>query len=233
MASPEEWFRGLPICTKTYFVAAVASTCLVSFGVITPQLLYLNFDLVFKKFQIWRLLTCFIFFGPFGMPFVFNIFILVRYFTMLEKDYFGQGPRNTADMVFMCLFGAVIMIIVAYFYEGLVFLGPALVFMTIYVWSRKDPHRPVVFWGFNFEAWHFPFVLLVVGLLMGSNIVLDILGILVGHLFHFLKDVVPIVYTNGRSVLNTPEWLCNVFEHRTVSGRPDQVWNRGGGYRIG
>lgn len=202
-------------------------------GVISPQLLYLNFDLVFKKFQIWRLLTCFIFFGPFGMGFVFNVFILVRHFNMLETEYYNQGARGTADMTFMCLFGMALMILTAYFWEGLVFLGPALVFMIIYVWSRKDPHKPVSFWGFALEAWHFPFVLLLVGLIMNSNIMLDILGIAIGHLYHFLVDVVPVMYTNRRPVLTTPMWLVNVFEHRTISGRADQAWNRGGGHRIG
>lgn len=231
--SPEEWYRSLPLITKIYFTTAVATTCLTSFGVLSPQLLYLNFELVFKKFQIWRLLTCFIFFGPFGMPFVFNIFILVRHFNMLESEYFNRGSAGTADLVFMCLFGMTIMIVVAYFYEGLVFIGSALVFMTIYVWSRKDPHRPVNFWGFSFDAWHFPFVLLVVGLIMNSNIVLDILGIAVGHLYHFLMDIVPLKFTSGRPVLYTPQWLYNVFETRTISGRPQQAWHRGGGQRLG
>lgn len=33
--------------------------------------------------------------------------------------------------------------VVSFFYEGLMVLGSSLVFMALYVWSRKDPYQAV------------------------------------------------------------------------------------------
>jgi len=218
----------MPVLTKTYFVAAVATTTFVSFGFLGVQWLYLDFDLVFRHFQLWRLFTCFIFFGKFSLNFVFQIFILVRYMGMLESGYF-MGNRGTAEMVWMMTFGAVNMLIVAYFWPGLYFLGPAMVFMILYVWSRKDPYRQVIFWGFAFQAWHFPFVLAFVSILLGSSPILDFIGIAVGHLYHFLTDMVPKIY--NKQVLWCPEFLYNIFDQTNVHARTTH-WQRSTGYRL-
>ena len=62
--------------TKVYWTVAVVTTILSSIGAMNAMWLYLDFDLVFKKFQIWRLLTNFIFFGNFSMPFIFQVVLL-------------------------------------------------------------------------------------------------------------------------------------------------------------
>jgi len=228
MATPEQWFRSMPVLTKSYFCAAVATTTAVSFGLLDFRYLYLDFDLVFRHFQIWRLLTCFIFFGKFSLPFIFQIFILVRYMTMLEDGYY-QGNRGTAEMTFMMTFGAILMIIVAYFWPGLYFLGPAMMFMILYVWSRKDPYRPINFWGFLFQAWHFPFVLCFVSFIMGSSPILDIVGIAVGHIYHFLTDMYPKIY--GRQLLTCPQFMYDLFDRTNVQARASH-WQRGPGHRL-
>lgn len=215
--------------TKYYFTIACATTALISFGMISPALLYLDFNAVFGKFQIWRLFTNFCFFGKFSLPFLFSIVILVRYFKMLEEGYY-QGPRGTADLLFLVMSGALIMTVIAYFWEGLFFMGPALTFMVLYVWSRKDPYQPINFYGFDFQAWHLPFVLLVFGLLIGSDPVLDIVGIVVGHLFHFLIDICPRVY--NKNIMVTPDFLYRIFEQQSMA-RPQASWRQGGGHRLG
>merc|ERR1719361_1555261 len=103
------------------------------------------------------------------------------------------------------------MLAMGYFWQ-IPFLGSPLVFMCLYIWSRKQPHRPINFWGFGFEAWHLPFVLLLFGVIMGASPVLDIMGITVGHLYHFLKDIVPHVY--HVSLLNTPQFVYRIFEEQ-------------------
>eukprot|EP00472_Partenskyella_glossopodia_P012257 CAMPEP_0197525024 /NCGR_PEP_ID=MMETSP1318-20131121/10573_1 /TAXON_ID=552666 /ORGANISM="Partenskyella glossopodia, Strain RCC365" /LENGTH=227 /DNA_ID=CAMNT_0043078173 /DNA_START=24 /DNA_END=708 /DNA_ORIENTATION=+ len=192
--SPEEWFKSLPPVTKAYLCGAVGTTAAVTFGLIGIESLYLNFDLVFKKFQIWRLVTCFMFFGKFSYPFIFQMFILGRYFNLVESGYYNpSNPGKTAEMVTFVAFGAIVMLVLSFFWN-LFFLGPALSFMVMYVWSRKDPMMPISFWGFAIKAWHLPFVMLGMALLMRSSPVLDIVGIFVGHLWCFLTELVPQVY---------------------------------------
>lgn len=225
--TPEAWFAALPVVTKTYFLLVVGTTLLTTFGLLNPALLFLDFGKIWENFHFWRLATCFFYFGRFSLPFLFQVFILTRYFGLLEGGYFF-GNRGTAEFVFLILFGAVPMWAVAHYWP-LYFLGPSLVMMVLYVWSRRDPFTVVTFWGFAFKAWTFPFVLLVFGALLGGNPMEDILGILVGHLYYFVMDVAPRVY--GKTLMHCPDALYRLFEVGDVHAR-NQPWRAGAGHRL-
>jgi Derlin-2/3 len=63
------------------------------------------------------------------------------------------------------------------YFLGLFFIGESLVFMTIYVWSRKNPEAPLGFYGFTFKGLHLPWVLMAIGILMGGDPTMDLCGI--------------------------------------------------------
>ena len=95
MSSPDEWFRSIPPVTKSYFVASAITTIGLTIGVFpfNPTYFYLDYTSVFKKFQLWRLLTNFIYFGPinqytvFGLIFTFTM--MVRYGRELEGNFYN------------------------------------------------------------------------------------------------------------------------------------------------
>ena len=60
---------------------------------------------------------------------------------------------------------------------GMVFIGQSLVFMSIYVWSRKNPESPMGFFGFSFKGLLLPWVLMAMGILMGGDPMGDLVGI--------------------------------------------------------
>lgn len=95
MSSVEEYYRSLPPITKCYLVSSLATTVLVTFQLINPAHLYLDWSLIIHKFQIWRLLTNLLFFGTFSMNMVFQLVLLVRYFNQIESQYY-QGTKGTA-----------------------------------------------------------------------------------------------------------------------------------------
>ena len=94
---------------------------------------------------------------------------------------------------------------------------------------REQCKRHVVFWGFGFKAWHLPFVLLAFGVLLGANPMLDILGILVGHLYHFLSDILPNTHYRY-DILKCPQWLYKIFDE-TEAQR--DTWTGTTGHRLG
>lgn len=59
-------------------------------------------------FQLWRLITTFLFFGTVGFNFFFNMIFTYRYCRMLEE---GSFRGRTADFVMMFLFGGICMIV--------------------------------------------------------------------------------------------------------------------------
>jgi len=185
-----------------------------------------------KKFQIWRLATSFCFFGGFSIPWVFQMYFLTNYVGRLESEVFEQSPRGTADLLFLLGFCGLIMMLVSYFMPGLglQFLGSSLVFACMYIWSRTDPFRIVTLYGFSIKAWHFPFVIMFLTLLMGGGVGANVIGVLTGHLFFFLWRIVPNRY--HKQMLSTPEFLFRLVDRTAQAHRPRFNWQQGGGGRL-
>lgn len=55
---------------------------------------------------------------------------------------------------------------------------------------------------FTFNAPYLPWVILGFGLMLGQSPVFDLLGILIGHIYFYLEDVLPAYI--GRRILVTP-----------------------------
>lgn len=92
------------------------------------------------------------------------------------------------------------------------FLGPALSFMIVYVWSKRNPTAVVSFWGFRFQGAYLPWVMLGFSVLVGNSPVFDLMGIAVGHIYYFLQDVLPATTSGalaGKRVLWTPSFLSS------------------------
>ncbi|KAI1231921.1 hypothetical protein IHE44_0007563 [Lamprotornis superbus] len=176
----------VPPVTRAYTTACVLTTAAVQLELITPFQLYFNPELIFKHFQIWR----------------------YRYCRMLEE---GSFRGRTADFVFMFLFGGFLMTLFGLF-VNLVFLGQAFTIMLVYVWSRRNPYVRMNFFGLLiFQAPFLPWVLMGFSLLLGNSIIVDLLGIAVGHIYFFLEDVFPNQPGGGR-LLRTPSVLKAMFD---------------------
>jgi len=210
----EEWYKNMPIITRAYMTGCFMTTMAVYLDLVSPIALFLNFNVIWKEMEIWRLVTNFFFFDYFGLNFLFHMFFLVRHSRLLEE---GSFRGKTADYFFMMLFGAILLILVDYamyvmpWSPKVMFLAPSLAFMVVYVWSRRNPYVSLSFLGlFNFTAPFLPWVILGFGVLLGQSPVYDLLGIVVGHIYYFLEDVYP--RTSGRRILATPGFIKAMFD---------------------
>jgi len=140
--------------------------------------------------------------------------ILTNYSSRLEEDPFPGGGGPTADYAFMLFFGASVLWVVAFF-MGIPFLGTSLIFMIVYVWSRRNPTAPVAIWGFRFEGLYLPWALIAFTVLVGGNPIMDIFGVIAGHLYYFLLEVLPA--TKGWNLLQTPAVFANLFPSPQVA----------------
>jgi len=215
MAAPfEEWFRNMPLVTRSFMTGCVVTTLAVHLELVNPWALYLNFHVIFHHWQVWRLVTNFLFFDYFGLNFIFHMYFLVRHSKILEERSF-RG--RTADFLFMWIFGAVMLILIdlVFYYSSwlpkVMFLAPCLAFMVVYIWSRRNVNMRMSFLGlFTFNAPYLPWVILGFGTLLGQSPVSDLLGLAVGHLYYFLEDVYPNI--TGRKILKTPTFLKQMFD---------------------
>uniref|UniRef100_A0A3B3ZGX3 Derlin n=1 Tax=Periophthalmus magnuspinnatus TaxID=409849 RepID=A0A3B3ZGX3_9GOBI len=206
----------IPVVTRAYTTACVLTTAAVQLEIITPFQLYFNPDLILRNYQSRRINGNLTLFKQLNMSIVWSIFFLTsvfryRYCRMLEE---GSFRGRTADFVFMFLFGGLLMTIFGTF-VSLVFLGQAFTIMLVYVWSRRNPNVRMNFFGLlNFQAPFLPWVLMGFSLLLGNSIIVDLLGIAVGHVYFFLEDVFPNQPGGGRwlktkMLFDTPEEDAN------------------------
>ncbi|XP_014901882.1 derlin-2-like isoform X2 [Poecilia latipinna] len=87
----QEYFQ-IPLVTRTYTTACVLTTAAVQLQVISPFQLYFNPDLIISRYQIWRLITSFFFFGSLGFGFLFNIIFLLQLLGLFANIFFlGQA----------------------------------------------------------------------------------------------------------------------------------------------
>ncbi|KAK0178561.1 hypothetical protein PV327_007439 [Microctonus hyperodae] len=225
----QEYFQ-MPIITRAYTTACVLTTLAVQLDLVSPFQLYFNPILIVQQYQLWRLITTFLYFGTIGFNFFFNMIFTYRYCRMLEE---GPFRGKTADFVMMFMFGAVCMIIFAFF-VNLLFLGHAFTLMLVYVWSRRTPFVRMNFFGLlNFHAPLLPWVLLGFSLLLGNVIWVDLIGMAVGHMYYFAEDVFP-HQRGGFRILKTPHILKKLFdEHPEDSDYTPLPEDRPGGFAWG
>ncbi|XP_056387463.1 derlin-3 isoform X1 [Hyla sarda] len=201
-------YQHIPSVTRAYTTACCITTAAVHMELVSPFQIYFNPDLIFRRLQIWRLVTNFLYFGHLGFSFLFNIFLAYRYCKMLEETSF-RG--RTADFVFMFLFGGLVITIFGLF-VNLSFLGQAFTLMFVYVWCRRNPFVRVNILGILMvQAPYLPWVLMAFSFLLGDSILVDVLGMAAGHIYFFLEDVFP-NQPGGKKLLATPEILKQIFD---------------------
>jgi len=235
--SPEEWYRNLKPVTRAYMTACFATTIIVQMELLSPMLLYLDFDAVLGRLELWRLLTNFCFFGTFSLPFVFSMFFLIRYGRELESKRF-EG--RSADMVWFMAISGLIMIGVVWLFGsvlgGVPFLAQSMLSSIVYLWSREYSEQVISIFGlFNVQAFYFPWVLCAIHKLMGGSPVPDLIGIFGGHVYYFLEDV------QGYR-LRAPTFLADALDAPATGAARQAQQNRnafgghawgGGGQRLG
>ncbi|CAI9273933.1 unnamed protein product [Lactuca saligna] len=239
MTTPKEYYNSLPPVAKTYATICLVTTGAYHLGLYYPDTIALVYKDVFKQFQIWRLITNFLFLGPFSLPFAFHLLMILRYGVSLER---GPFDKRTADYVWMFFFGSFSLLAVAAVpFLWSPFMGASLVFMIVYVWSRELPNTRINIQGLvELKGFYLPWAMLALDLVFGNPLMPDLLGIGVGHLYYFLTVLHPLA--GGRDLCKTPLWV-----HKLVAcwGKGYQMNSpvqrdpatgvafRGGSYRVG
>ncbi|XP_072957193.1 derlin-1.1-like isoform X1 [Typha angustifolia] len=204
MSSPEEYYRSLPPVSKAYGVLCLMTTTAYYFQLYDVKNIWLSYDLVLKRFQLWRLFTNFFFLAPFSTYFGIRFLMLARYGVLLEN---GPFKRRTGDFLWMIIFGALSITIISMLpMFRYYFLGPSLVFMILYVWSREVPNSLINIMGVvTIRGIYLPWVMLALDLIFNNPLKPDIMGVLAGHLYYFFAVLYPL--SGGKNILKTPLWV--------------------------
>ena len=206
-------FNESPKITKILVLSSFGISILVWSGLINTFDIYLNFYLIFHKYEIWRIVTTFLYFGEFNLNLILHMFIFFRDSKILERKIF-QG--NSADYLYFILFCMIFLLILSPITKTL-FLSTSLNFAMMYYWGRKSKMTNVEFMGvFTFRAPYLSIFYLMISFLLGYEYKELIIGIIVGHVYFFLKEILPrIKGVKGIKLLETPkivQKMCDVLQ---------------------
>eukprot|EP00918_Siedleckia_nematoides_P055109 GHVU01120178.1.p2 GENE.GHVU01120178.1~~GHVU01120178.1.p2 ORF type:complete len:197 (+),score=2.53 GHVU01120178.1:349-939(+) len=168
--------------------------------------LAMSFAYALRFDQVWRLVTCFLYFGTFGLHFFWNSYVLIQYCSSLEEVVF-RG--RSADFLWMLMTTGGLMLLSSYIFGSGLFYGNSLVNVMTYIWGRHNPSMRMNILFFTVRVPYLPWVLGLLGLLMGWNLTEHILGILIGHTYYFFEEIYPLMPTSkGIRIFATPKLLC-------------------------
>ncbi|XP_067652128.1 derlin-1-like [Haliotis asinina] len=215
MASSDigDWYRSIPQMTRYWFTGSVVVPLVGKLGILSPLWFILQFEPFIYRFQIWRPLTAVLYYpisGPRGFHFLMNLYFLYSYSTRLETGVFDGKP---ADYLFMLIFNWVCLTIIGLM-SGLMLLMDPMVLSVLYVWCQLNKDTIVTFWfGTRFKAMYLPWVLLAFNMIIADGGMLELIGIIVGHLYFFLMFKYPQDF-GGARLLSVPQFLYNYFPNR-------------------
>jgi Derlin-2/3 len=202
MSSIGDMWTKTPPMTRVY----VGSSILLTFLMFAlnkntwPDALNLEWKKVLMG-QIWRPITSFLFFGPLGLNYILTIHFVWTYMAQMEKLNY-KAPE---DFFVLLVFGSVTLIAL-YTLLGLStkFLGHNLSTYLVYIWARIFEGTDVnVMDLFLLRAEVLPWFFCAQTLILEGEIPFaDLLGIVVGHLYHYLSK---------RKVLVAPEVVKSLF----------------------
>lgn len=215
MAEIKEWFNNLPPMTRYWFGGSVALPILGRIGLVSFSLCALTSQFV-SKLHLWRPITA-IFYYPIspgtGFHYLTNLYFLYQYSLRLENEEFRGKP---ADYLFMLVFNWMTVSLMSFF-MGIPLLMDSMVMAALYVWCQFNREVVVSFWfGTRFKAQFLPWILLAFNMILNGGGIFEIIGIIAGHLYWFLKYVYP--EENGVSLIDTPQIFYKYLPNQRLTG---------------
>mmetsp|Transcript_22532 Transcript_22532/g.24041 ORF Transcript_22532/g.24041 Transcript_22532/m.24041 type:complete len:359 (+) Transcript_22532:133-1209(+) len=156
--------------------------------------------------ELWRPLTAAAFLGKPSVSWLMSIYYLHEYGSSLEKAY---GPAE----YLLFLFSMISMLTIFSMALGIPFFTQSVITGMLWVLSRAMPHAKVKWLVITVPYWSLPYGLMVTDCLQAQNAsaaMPHILGILVGHFYHFHRFIWP--KSGGEDWLRAPDFLVELMD---------------------
>ncbi|ORX35854.1 Der1-like family-domain-containing protein [Kockovaella imperatae] len=182
-------YDSIPPVTRTLLIctALITAPCLLQ--AISPGLVALSWYRVRKFYEVWRPFTAF-FFGGGGFPLIYDVFLLYRNSSTLEKDIYNN---NTAYYTWMHLvIGCMILLLNILLSHP--FLFRPMLYAQTYLWCRSHATTKVSIFGLiTIPTSLYPPSLLVLDTVTGGphKALNGLMGIIAGHAWWFCSTYLP------------------------------------------
>lgn len=202
------WYSQIPPLTKVYVNSIGVCTIL---GLILGEeraqaVLALDPMRLMYGMEIWRPLTAASFLGKPSISWLMSGYYLYEYGSSLERAY-GAAEYLlflATQISLLTLFSALL---------GIPFFTQSVITGMLHVLSRAMPHQKVKWLVITVPYWTLPYGLMLSECLQAQSAAAampHILGILVGHFYHFNRFIWP--KTGGEDWLRAPDFLVEYLD---------------------
>ena len=212
-----DFYFKIPPITR-YYLSGVFLTALIATYFKPLQMIiyyiFLDYDLLFKYFQFWRLFTNVLFVGAFSTSFLMFIIMIYMHFKNVEQNaiVLRVYAKFIMMLVYLLLFLNLFNII-AYkifgFKPGFT-LAQQLLLAFIYIDSKREPQKTINLYFIPIKNALYPYALIIFNIVSGAGIYDNVIGIIAGNVYYFFTDVLPI--QKNINVLKTPKFLVDLLE---------------------
>lgn len=175
-------YLGIPPVTRSWLTLILSFAGLTQMGLLQPEAVAIDADLVVNKLQLWRPLTSAAFFGGIGPQLIQKLYYLVSFGTELESTLgLGEYLRVlvSCTAVLSVLFNAL----------GWQFVGDGLIMAITVLCAQQRPAAQMSMYGLKIPYQFLPLAQLVMSYIFTQQIPWpDIAGLLVGYLHYYMND---------------------------------------------
>ena len=229
----------VPPITRYYLTSVFITATIATYFKSLQMFIYyifLDYDLILKKFQIWRLFTNLFFIGGFSTSFLF--FVVMVYMNFKSQEQTSIVLRAYAQFIMMIVYLLIFLNIINLFAYKIFAIKPGftlasqLILSLIYINSKREPQKIVTLYFFRMKNCYFPYALILLNIVSGGGIYDNIVGIIAGNTYYVLKDVLPV--SKNLNILKTPKFLVDSIEKYYYSRLPrDEPNNNNDGSGFG
>lgn len=197
----EELLSDLQPFTKWFCFASLLNMLILRLNILSPAL-FLTINTPSELWHFWKYIPNYTYLGKFSLNTLFELIFFFFTNNPLEKSYI---PRNYGEFVYMNFFVAVCCFITNAIlnYGQWMICSTSFMFALTYIYCRKYPNNYImVFFILRIKTAYYPFVSILLGFLSGQALTKFLIGFGVGHLYIFLKDLLPL--SKNIRILTTP-----------------------------
>jgi derlin-1 len=143
-----------------------------------------------------------------GFALLMHLYFLNSWLSSLETEMF-RGRKGDCFMMLMFIMISLSVIGIA---AKMAVLTNSFSTAIVYIWATQNPTQIVQFmFGLRFKAVFLPWVFLIFDVIQGGSPIPGIIGIIVGHSYHFMENIYPQTH-GGTKLFSTPGVIRDAFD---------------------
>ena len=180
------------------------------------NIMKLDYKKVFEQYEIWRLITTFLYIGQPSPKIIFDYFLYYQRMKSTERRFIKN--KKLSEFIMMLIYLMIITHIcnfIGYAFFGLKsnsFLSHKLMFSIILINSKRNPEKMFRFYVAKIPNKFVPYFLFTMRTLKSGKYLSNLINFIPGLAYYYLKDVIP-KWNKNFDILVTPKFLENICKN--------------------